>query len=156
MALSIGIPAFTYLASLTGWRPVFGLMSLLAVILFLWFLMRLPDFPGQTGDRCLSLAGVVRIPGIRAVLFATFTFVLAHNILYTYIAPSLVPSSLNGRVDLVLLIFGIVALASIWVVGVLIDRWLRELVLGSTVLFIAAAHVFGTQGVNPVAVDLSL
>ncbi|MHB0953183.1 MAG: MFS transporter [Allorhizobium sp.] len=156
LALSIGIPAFTYLASLTGWRPVFGLMSLLAVILFLWFSMRLPDFPGQTGDRRLSLAGVVRIPGIRAVLFATFAFVLAHNILYTYIAPFLVPSRLNGRVDLVLLIFGIVALASIWVVGVLIDRWLRELVLGSTVLFIAAALVFGTQGANPVAVFVAV
>nr|WP_285292879.1 MFS transporter [Aureimonas altamirensis] len=152
LALSIGIPAFTFLASLTGWRVVFGLMSLLAVVLLFWVFLRLPDFPGQAGERRLSLASVVRIPGIRSVLFATFAFVLAHNILYTYIAPFLSISGLNERVDLILLVFGVIALASIWVIGVLIDRWLRELVLGSTVLFIAAALILGLQGTNATAV----
>lgn len=152
LALSIGIPAFTFLASLTGWRVVFGLMSLLAVALLFWISLRLPDFPGQTGERRLSLAGVVKIPGIRSVLFATFAFVLAHNILYTYIAPFLVISGLNERVDLILLVFGVIALASIWVIGVLIDRWLRELVLGSTVLFIAAALMLGLLGTSATAV----
>ncbi|QOG06374.1 MFS transporter [Aureimonas sp. OT7] len=156
LALSIGIPAFTFLASLTGWRVVFGLMSLLAVVLLFWVFLRLPDFPGQTGERRLSLASVVRIPGIRSVLFATFAFVLAHNILYTYIAPFLTVSGLHERVDLILLVFGVVALASIWVIGVLIDRWLRELVLGSTLLFIAAALILGLQGTNATAVIMGV
>ncbi len=156
LALSIGIPALTFLATLTGWRVVFGLMSLFAVLLFFWVSLRLPDFPGQKGERRLSLASVVRIPGLRSVLFATFAFVLAHNILYTYIAPFLVQSGLNERVDLVLLVFGIIALVSIWVVGVLIDRWLRELVLGSAVLFIVAALILGVQGTNATAVVIGV
>lgn len=152
LALSIGIPAFTFLASITGWRAVFGLLSGLAVILFVWVATHLPDFPGQTGEQRFSLVDVVRIPGIRPVLSATFAFVLAHNTLYTYVAPFLATSGLDGHVDLILLIFGIVALVSIWIVGVLIDRWLRELVLGSTVLFIVAALIFGFLGTTGAAI----
>lgn len=156
LALSIGIPAFTFLASIAGWRAVFGLLSGLAVILFFWAARRLPDFPGQMGKQRLSLIDVVRIPGIRPVLLATFAFVLAHNTLYTYVAPFLAPSGLGEHVDLALLFFGVVALSSIWIVGVLIDRWLRELVLGSTVLFIAAALIFGLEGTNATAVLMGI
>lgn len=152
LALSIGIPALTFLASITGWRAVFGLLSFLALILFVWAAGRLPDFPGQTREQRLSLPDVIRIPGIRPILLATFAFVLAHNTLYTYVAPFLAPSGLSRHVDLVLLIFGVVALASIWIVATLIDRWLRELVLGSTILFMAAALIFGLQGMNATAV----
>jgi predicted MFS family arabinose efflux permease len=67
-----------------------------------------------------------------------------------------VPSGLSQRVDLILLVFGIIALASIWLVGVLIDRWLRELVLGSTVLFIAAALIFGIQESNTTLVAIAV
>ncbi len=156
LALSIGIPAFTFLALLTGWRVVFGIMSLFALILLLWVALRLPDFPGQTGERRLSLVAVTRLAGIGSVLLATFAFVLAHNILYTYIAPFLLPSGLNGRVDLILLIFGAIALVSIWIVGIFIDRWLRELVLGSTVLFIAAALLLALQNTNATAVVIAV
>ncbi|MEP7453920.1 MFS transporter [Phyllobacterium sp. SB3] len=79
LALSIGIPAFAFLASLTGWRVVFGIMSLLALVLFIWVAMRMPDFPGQSNEQRLSLVSVFKISGIRPVLLVTFTFVLAHN-----------------------------------------------------------------------------
>lgn len=151
LALSIGIPAFTILASSIGWRMVFGLLSLLAGLLLIWS-ARLPDFPGRSEERRLSLTSTATIPGIRPVLFATFAYVLAHNILYTYIAPFLTRSGLDGQVGHILLAFGVIALASIWSVGILIDRWLRELVLGSIALFIAAALVFGLQGDNAAAV----
>lgn len=156
LALSIGIPAFTFLAAITGWRVVFGLLSCLAVILFAWVARHLPDFPGQTSEQRLSLKDVIRIPGIRPVLLATFAFVLAHNTLYTYVALFLVPPGLGGSVDLVLLIFGLVALASIWIVGILIDRWLRELVLGSTTLFMTAALILGLESMNATAVIIGV
>jgi predicted MFS family arabinose efflux permease len=65
----------------------------------------------------------------------TFTYVLAHNILYTYIAPLLVPAGIEVDVDRVLLVFGLSAVLSIWLAGVLIDRWLRALLLTSCALF---------------------
>jgi len=156
LALSIGIPAFTFLASVTGWREVFGLLSCLAVILYVWAARQLPDFPGQASEQRLSLMDVVRIPGIRAVLLVTFAFVLAHNTLYTYVAPFLKPSGLGDSVDIILLIFGVVALASIWIVGTFIDRWLRELVLGSTMLFLASALVLGLLGTSDTAVIIGV
>ena len=128
LALSLGIPAGTFLGAAVGWRVTFGIMSALTVVLIGWVLAKVPDFPGQVAEKRLSLPSVFTLPGIRPVLFVTLAFVLAHNILYTYIAPFLVPG-LADRIDIVLLVFGLTALASIWIVGVLIDRWLRELVL---------------------------
>jgi predicted MFS family arabinose efflux permease len=81
--------------------------------------------------------------GIRPVLFATLAFVLAHNILYTYIAPYLQGAGLADQVDRVLLAFGIAALGGIWIVGVMIDRWLRIMTIASTTLFLLAAIVLG-------------
>ena len=77
----------------------------------------------------------MRLRGIRPVLWVTFTYVLAHNILYTYIAPLLEPAGIQADIDRVLLVFGLTALLSIWLVGLLIDRWLRPLVLFSCMLF---------------------
>ncbi|UTD30661.1 MFS transporter [Bradyrhizobium sp. WD16] len=152
LALSLGIPAGTYLGALIGWRASFGVMSGLTLILIAWVTMKVPDFPGQTEDKRLPLTRVFALPGIRPVLFVTLTFVLAHNILYTYIAPLL--GSVGGaiRTDLTLLVFGIAALAGIWIVGVLIDRHLRSLTLISIVSFGLAALALGIAGHAPLIV----
>ncbi|MCE9666741.1 MFS transporter [Myxococcus stipitatus] len=152
LALSLGVPAGTFLGAAVGWRSTFGLMSLLTLALVGWVVARLPDFPGQAEDSRLSLAGVFTLPGIRSVLFATLAFVLAHNVLYTYVAPFVVPSGLAARIDVVLLVFGVSALVSIWLVGVMIDRWLRELMLGSTAMFVGVGLLFGLWGDVPAVV----
>ncbi|MEP7453921.1 hypothetical protein [Phyllobacterium sp. SB3] len=61
------------------------------------------------------------------------------------------PSGISERIDLILLIFGVVALASIWAVGVLIDRWLRELLLASIFLFLVAVLILGFGGADATA-----
>jgi predicted MFS family arabinose efflux permease len=121
-------------------------------------LAKIPAFPGQATDKRLSLIQVAKIPGVRAVLFVVAAFVLAHNILYTYIAPFLVDVGLGERIDLVLLVFGVAALAGIWVTGVLIDHLLRELTLVSTVLFglAAAALVFWSDSEAVVYISIGV
>ena len=104
----------------------------------------------------MSVAQVFAIPGVRAVMMITLTFVLAHNILYTYIAPFVVPAGLGDRVDLVLLVFGVAALAGIWITGVLVDRWLRALILASGLIFASAALALGLAGSNPAIVLVSI
>ncbi|WP_425504611.1 MFS transporter [Pseudomonas folii] len=146
LALSIGIPAGTLLGSVIGWRWAFGIMSVLSLILVIWARLSLADFPGQTQQQRLSIRQVFVLPGLRSVLFTTLTFVLAHNILYTYIAPLLEPAGLSEQIDRVLLAFGVAALGGIWLVGVLIDRWLRELVLISIVLFLFTALAWAVNG----------
>jgi predicted MFS family arabinose efflux permease len=156
LALSLGIPAGTFLGAAFGWRVTFGLMSVLTVVLIFWVLAKVPNFPGQARGKGFALRKVFTLPGIRPVLFVTLTYVLAHNILYTYIAPFLVPAGIAARIDVVLLIFGVAALLGIWIVGVLIDRWLRELVLVSTALFGLSALALGIGGTAPAVVYASV
>ncbi|MEN5250433.1 MFS transporter [Alcaligenes aquatilis] len=156
IALSLGIPAGTFLGAAWGWRVTFGLMSILTVILVVWVTAKVPDFPGQARGKGVALRTVFTLPGIRPILFVTLVYVLAHNILYTYIAPFLVPVGIADRIDLVLLVFGVAALLGIWIVGVLIDRRLRELVLISTTLFALAALALGLVGNVPAAVYASV
>ncbi|WP_070886542.1 MFS transporter [Pseudomonas argentinensis] len=74
---------------------------------------------------------------------AILLYVLAHNLFYTYIAAYLAPSGLAAQVDRVLLVFGLAALAGIWLTSLLIDRRLRSLSLFSTALLAAACLLLG-------------
>jgi len=152
LALSLGIPAGTLLGTMFGWRWTFGLMSGLTIILVFWVMKKVPDFPGQPHGQEFSIKTVFTLPGIRSVLFVIFTYVFAHNILYTYIAPFLARAGLTDRVDVALLVFGVASLFSIWIVGALIDRWLRELVLVSVLLFGLAALSLGIAGKVPAVI----
>lgn len=156
LALSLGVPAGTFLGTLVGWRACFGIMSVMALVLIVWVCVKVPDFAGQSAGKRLTLRQVFTMPGIRPVLFVVLAFVLAHNILYTYIAPFLANANLAERTDLVLLVFGLSALIGIWVIGVLIDRYLRILTLASTFLFGLAALVLGVAGDVPIAVYVAV
>ncbi|WP_333836071.1 MFS transporter [Novosphingobium sp.] len=152
LALSLGVPAGTFLGAAIGWRACFGIMSVLTLILIVWVLTKVPDFPGQAAGRRQRLDAVFTMPGIRPVLFVTLAFVLAHNILYTYIAPFLGQARMSERTDLVLLVFGVTSLIGIWIVGVLIDHWLRTLTLSSTALFGLSALALGIWGDVPAVI----
>lgn len=139
VALSLGTPAGAWLGSMMGWRVPFGIMAALAVILFIWTWVAVPDLPGQQADRRLPVWQVFQMPGVRPVLAVIFLWMTAHNILYTFIAPFLQLSGLTGNVGLILLIFGIAALIGIWITGMLVDRHLRNLVLLSLVALAAVS-----------------
>ncbi|MBD0673372.1 MFS transporter [Streptomyces sp. CBMA156] len=141
VALSVGVPAGTLLAGLMGWRATFGLMSAIAVALTGWMLLALPELPGREGQARTPVRQVLRIPGVATVLAVTATFVLAHNILYTYVAALLEPLGLDGRTDVVLLVIGLSSLVSVLGTGALIDRHLRTLTIASCVLLAVAALV---------------
>ncbi|OZI64149.1 MFS transporter [Bordetella genomosp. 1] len=143
LALSLGVPAGAFLGNLMGWRACFGIMSVAALLLIVWVRVRVPDYPGQSRGARASLGQVLRMPGVRPVLFVVLAYVLAHNILYTYIAPFLDAAGMPGQTDRVLLVFGLASLVSIWIAGTWIDRHLRALTLASTLLFAAATLALG-------------
>jgi predicted MFS family arabinose efflux permease len=152
LALSLGVPAGAFLGATLGWRAAFFAMSVTTVVLICWVLWAVPDFAGQPAQRRLSIGTVFRTPGIRPILATIFAWMTAHNILYTYVAPFAVRSGLQARVDLLLLAFGVSALAGIVVTGLLIDRMLRRLVLISLITFAGVALAFGLFGTNPAVV----
>lgn len=156
IALSLGVPLGTLLGATVGWRMAFWIMSALTLVLIAWVLAKVPDYPGQSSHERMPLRRVFLTPGVRPVLAVVIAWMLAHNILYTYIAPFVAPAGLGKRVDLVLLVFGTAALAGIWVTGKLVDRHLRATVLASLGAFGVTALVFGVAPVTPAIVYLGV
>ncbi len=156
LALSLGVPAGTLLGSLIGWRMCFGIMSVMAVGLMVWVRIRVPDFAGLAAGKRLPLRQILTLAGVRPVLFVVLTFVLAHNIFYTYIAPFLASVGMAERTDLILLVFGVASLPGIGVIGVFVDQYLRLLTLISTVLFALSAFVLGVMNDMPAAVYMAV
>ncbi|MBK5436561.1 MFS transporter [Pseudomonas sp. TH32] len=143
IALSLGVPLGTWLGGLVGWRTTFGVMSALTLVLIVWVLVKVPDYPGQSAHQRMALRKVLTTPGVRPVLAVVIAWMLAHNILYTYIAPFVAPAGLVDRVDLVLLVFGVAALVGIWMTARLVDAALRNTVLVSLAAFAATCLAFG-------------
>ncbi len=139
-----------------GWRMAFGLMSGMTLLLIVWVLIKVPDYPGQSSSQRMALRQVFFTPGVRSVLGVVFTWMLAHNILYTYVAPFVSRAGLADEVGLVLLVFGVAALAGIWITGRLVDRHLRKTVLASLVTFAAVSVFFGLFSGSAVAIYLGV
>lgn len=152
LALCLGVPAGAWLGSLMDWRGVFWIMAGVSLALVLWVRAAVPDFAGQAARRRQSIARTFLMPGIRPILFVLFTWILAHNVLYTYIAPYLAHHGQPVQVDAVLLVFGASAVAGLWLIGLQVDRRLRAMTLASLALFALTACLLGLAGDQPVAV----
>lgn len=138
IALSLGVPLGAWLGTLSDYRVVFWIISAVAVLLLAWVRLGVPDVPGQARHQRLPVWKVLVIPGIRPVLLVLLAWILAHNILYTYIAPFLGATGSGLRVDIILLVFGGASVVGIWGTGLLVDRHLRTITLLSLAAFAAA------------------
>ncbi|MBE7210786.1 MAG: MFS transporter [Gluconacetobacter diazotrophicus] len=146
VALSIGVPLGTFLGGLVGWRATFGLLAAATLLLCGGIRVRLPDFPGRMDGIGAALAAALRARTLRTVLFVVFGWMLAHNALYTFVAPLAARAGLGLEVDLVLLLFGLAALGGIALAGRVVDRRLRGATIGSLLLFAAVAAVLSVAG----------
>jgi predicted MFS family arabinose efflux permease len=155
LALSLGIPAGTFLGGVLGWRSAFGVMSVIAVVLLAWIAAGVPDQPGRAAGR-VPVLRTLTVPGVAPVLVVTLVFVLAHTVLYTYVATFLGHVGLGGSVDVVLLVFGVASMAGIGIVGARIDRALRVLTVLSTILVAIAATLLATFAGSPVLIYLAV
>ncbi|WP_201615590.1 MFS transporter [Psychrobacter urativorans] len=146
IALAVGVPLGTWLGLLFDWRGVFWIMSALTLLLLVWVRLAIPDFVGQSAKQRLPIQRIFLMPGIRPVLLTLFVWILAHNLLYTYIEPFLASVGLDQRVDVVLLLFGVAAMVGIWLTGLLVDHWFRAMALTSLSAFAVAALILGFSG----------
>lgn len=135
VALSVGVPLGTWMGTLLGWRMAFGVMSAITLLLVVWVMRKVPDYPGQAAGERQSLRHVIMMPGVRSILAVILLWMLTHNLLYTYIVPFLTLSGLAARADQILLVFGIGALAGIGITGLRVDKRLRQTLLISLALF---------------------
>jgi predicted MFS family arabinose efflux permease len=158
IALAAGIPIGTFLGGLVGWRSVFLLIAAASLALIFWIALATPRLAGagkasSTDNRSSTLSALSR-PGVRPVLFATFALILAHNTLYTYIAPVLANTGI--RLEVALAVFGITAFIGIFLTGVVIDRKTRLAALIAFIFVGAAAFLLGLPPLGFVATLLAV
>jgi predicted MFS family arabinose efflux permease len=131
-------------------------MSVMSLALIAWVLVKVPDYAPQPAHQRVSLRKVLTTPGVRPVLAVVVSWMLAHNILYTYIAPFVAPAGLADRVDLVLLVFGVAALVGIWLTARRVEALLRKTVLVSLMMFALVCAAFGLMGSAPSVIYLGV
>ncbi|MFS7220239.1 MFS transporter [Rahnella inusitata] len=154
VALSVGVPLGTWMGTLLGWRMAFGVMSAVTLLLVVWVMRKVPDYPGQAAGQRQSLRHVIMMPGVRSILAVILLWMLTHNLLYTYIVPFLTLSGLAERADQILLVFGIGALAGIAFTGLQVDKRLRKTLLASLALFALISLGLALDGHSPLMVTL--
>ncbi|MGE8321096.1 MAG: MFS transporter [Comamonas sp.] len=143
LTLCVGVPLASWAGGLLGWRGVFACLSAVGLLLMLWVAWRLPERAAPTAGQPVAFRQALTTPGVRAVLLVVTAWILPHYILYTYLSPFLDSVGMGAQLDRVLLGFGMAAMLGIWGVGMLVDRFLRMLVLLALGVFCAVALVFG-------------
>jgi predicted MFS family arabinose efflux permease len=141
VSLALGIPLGTWISGFGGWQVAFHASAAVTALTMLWVLFTLPNLSGSPLDRRHRIPRVLIIRGLRTILVALAAYMVAHNILYTYITDFLDHAGMSSRTGWVLFAFGVTSVLSVLVVGTHIDRHLRKLVVSSTVLFAVSVLV---------------
>ncbi len=63
------------LGTAIGWRSAFAVMSALTLVLIVWVLAKVPDYPGQAGHERLPLRRVFTTPGVCPVVGVVITWI---------------------------------------------------------------------------------
>lgn len=146
IALCLGVPLGAWLGTQMAWPTIFWGLTLLAAWLWVWVRFAVPDYPGQQVHQRQSIGQIFLTPGIGQALLVIFVWILAHNLLYTFIAPYLASLAMADSLDRALLLFGLTSLLGIGFTGLKVDRWLRNLTLCSLAGFALASLLLGIGG----------
>lgn len=156
LALAIGVPLGAWLSQMIGWRFTFVSLSLLTLIAIFWVYLVVPNYSGESIKKKVNFREVLSSPTLRMIFSILVLWVLAHNILYTYIIPYLKPIGLSEYVDVILMIFGLSSMIGVWVTGVFIDRLLARLVILNLSMFALAILMFAYFQNHPVLIILAI
>jgi predicted MFS family arabinose efflux permease len=141
VGFAFGTPLGSWIGTTLDWRWSFGGLSILGAIVLILVLTVVADAAPAPATSRLPLSRVIRIPGVAMILAVIATWMIAHNTLYTYIAPYLRTGGSGLGVDLTLLVYGISSIGGIIVTGALLDRHPRPLLHGSLAVFVGVGVV---------------
>ena len=102
IALSLGVPLATWLGNVIGWNTVFLIISILSLFLIFWIIAIVPDFSVKEKGKSSSLKSVISNTKVQRILLITLCWILAHNLLYTYISSFLKVSNLSEYTNWIL------------------------------------------------------
>ncbi|CAM3333673.1 MFS transporter [Occultella aeris] len=139
VGFALGTPLGAWLGTTFDWRWSFGGLTLIMLVALALIVACVPDASGQSAATRLPLVRVLTMPGIVTILAVIAVWMLAHNTIYTYIAPFLRDTGTGLGPDLVLLVYGVASIGGVALTAALVDRHPRPLLHLSTVLFVVAA-----------------
>jgi predicted MFS family arabinose efflux permease len=156
VGLAVGTPFGSWLGSGLDWRWSFGTLAVLTMLAAVLATVLVPDAPGQEAASRLPLTRVLRLPGVAVILAVIVAWMLAHNVVYTYVSAYLRAADLTLSVDVALVVFGVAAIGGLALTGAVLDHTLRPLVLVSITLFIVAGAVLLVAQQSVVAVVVAI
>ena len=139
LGFALGTPLAAALGQAVGWRWSFAAISGSALVVLLLTAALVPDAGRPAGVPTVPLRIVFLLPGVRNALLVLVLWALAHTVVYTYVAPYLRASGTDLRVDVVLFVYGVAAIAGVGVAAAALDRFPQRLIVVTTTLFTAAA-----------------
>lgn len=155
VSLALGVPFGTAVTSFTGWQVAFYGSAVLTLLVMLWMFLTLPSLPGLPMGQRHKISQVLVMPGVRVILLALAGFIIAHNIMYTYVTDYLDFVGMHGQAGWVLFVFGVTSVLSVVVVGKYSDRHHRQLVVASTVVFAVSVLVMAVLTALPVVIYIA-
>ena len=141
IALSLGVPLATWLGNVIGWNTVFLIISILSLFLIFWIIAIVPDFSVKEKGKSSSLKSVISNTKVQRILLITLCWILAHNLLYTYISSFLKVSNLSEYTNWILFLFGMCSIIGIFITGRFIDGGLRKMVIINLIIFCASGII---------------
>jgi predicted MFS family arabinose efflux permease len=156
VGFALGTPLGSWLGTTFDWRWSFGGLSLVGLLVFALIIACVPDAPAQTTTAArLPLGRVFRMPGIAIILSVIVAWMLAHNTIYTYISPYLRATHTGVSAGLMLLVYGVAAMAGVVLTGALLDRHPRALLHLSALLFVLTGVILLVGNSSTVAILLA-
>jgi predicted MFS family arabinose efflux permease len=141
LGFAFGTPLGAWLGTTFDWRWSFGGLTVLTVAVLALIAVAVPDAPGSAASERLSPGQVLTIPGVAIVLAVIAAWMLAHNTIYTYVAPYLRSTGTGLTPGLVLFIYGVASLGGIGLTAAFLDRYPRALLRLCVAVFIGAGAV---------------
>ncbi|MEV7424287.1 MFS transporter [Streptomyces sp. NPDC091212] len=157
LASVLGVPAGTLMGALAGWRWAFAALAGLALAVAALLAALLPPLPPRGAVRPAEIAGLLRLPALRAGMLAVALLVTGHFAAYTYVRPALerVPAIRPGTVGVLLLVYGVAGVAGNFLGGAVAARTPRRALLTvSAVLAGAVLLTVPARGSLPATVAL--
>jgi predicted MFS family arabinose efflux permease len=139
----IGVPIGAWLGNWVGWRASFGLVAALAVLAIIGLFFTLPADVPRSALRLPDLVRTAMQGRVLAIALVTVLWSIAGFVIYIYIVPLTAALALadHDQASLVLMLYGISAVAGTSLAGVLLDRVSAAKLVGISLVVCAVSLV---------------
>ncbi len=138
-----GLPAGTWVGTVTTWRTAFDINCLLAILVLVVQALSVPSLPADQQARWVQLAAPFRLLEVRTALICTFLIILGYFAGYTYLTPFLMLAFhlLLSSVPVLLLAYGVAGLVGTFIAERLMRQGPRRALLWVSIVLVSAMYL---------------